>query len=72
LDKYNLIFKNDIALTLEWVNVTATSKSNLIPVGGKKEYCILFNEKQNKEEYINDGVVNRNGSGEMVQALAFI
>jgi hypothetical protein len=46
LDKYNLIFKNDIALTLEWVNVTATRKSNLIHVGGKKEYCILFNEKQ--------------------------
>ena len=57
LDKYNLVFKDDIALSLEWVNVTATSKSNLIHVAGKKEYCILFNQKQKQ-----GGIYHRWGS----------
>ena len=57
LDKYNLVFKDDIALTLEWVNVTATDKSRLIHVGSKKEYCILFNQKQKQ-----GGIYHRWGS----------
>jgi hypothetical protein len=47
LSKYNLVFEDDIALTLEWVNVTATNKSKPIKaVHGRKDYCVLFNMKQ--------------------------
>jgi len=46
LKKYNLVFNGDIALTLEWVNVTASTKSKLIKVNNKQEYCVLFYEKQ--------------------------
>ena len=44
LTKYNLVFKDDIALTLEWINVTTTSKIKPIEaVHGRKDYCVLFN-----------------------------
>jgi hypothetical protein len=46
LTKYNLVFKGDIALTLEWVNVSVTNKSKLLSVNGEKHYCVLFNKKQ--------------------------
>ena len=46
LTKYNLVFKGDIALTLEWVNVSVTNKSKLLSVNGEKHYCVLFNMKQ--------------------------
>ena len=44
LSKYNLIFSGDIALTLEWVAVSANGKP--ISINGKKEFCILFNREQ--------------------------
>ena len=46
LTKYNLVVDGDIALTIEWVNVSANDKSKLIHINGKKEYCVLFNMKQ--------------------------
>jgi len=46
LSKYNLVFKDDIALTLEWVNVTITNEMKFIKVNGKKELCVLFNMKK--------------------------
>lgn len=46
LSKYNLVFDGNIALTLEWVNVTTSDKTKFIQVNGKKEYCVLFNLKQ--------------------------
>jgi len=46
LTKYNLVFNDDIALTIEWVNVYTTNKTKLIEVNGKKSYNILFNMKQ--------------------------
>jgi len=46
LTKYNLVFKDDIALTIEWVKVDTTNKMKFIEVNGKKSYCILFNMKQ--------------------------
>ncbi len=46
LSKYNLIFEGNIALTIEWVNVTLTNKTKFIEVNGKKDYNILFNMKQ--------------------------
>ena len=46
LTKYNLVFKNDIALTLEWVNVTTTNKTKFIKINGEETYSVLFNMKQ--------------------------
>ena len=46
LTKYNLVFKDDIALTIEWVKVNTTNKTKFINVQGRDEYCILFNMKQ--------------------------
>jgi hypothetical protein len=46
LTKYNLVFKEDIALTIEWVDVTTSHKTKYITINGGKEYCILFNMKQ--------------------------
>jgi len=46
LTKYNLVFKDDIALTIEWVKVNTTDKMKFIKVQGRDEYCILFNMKQ--------------------------
>ena len=46
LSKYNLVFDGNIALTLEWVNVTTSDKTKFIQVDGQKEYCVLFNMKQ--------------------------
>jgi len=46
LTKYNLVFNNDIALTLEWVNVTTTNKTKFIKINGKETYSVLFNMKQ--------------------------
>ena len=57
LKKYNLVFNGDIALTLEWVNVTASTKSKLIKVNNKEVYCVLFNQKQKK-----GGIYTRWGS----------
>jgi len=36
LSKYNLIFKDDIVLSLEWVNVNTTSKMKNITVKGQQ------------------------------------
>jgi hypothetical protein len=46
LTKYNLVFHDDIALTIEWVDVIKTNKTKSIIVNGKKTYSILFNMKQ--------------------------
>ena len=46
LSKYNLVFKDDIALTIEWIKVNTTNKTKFINVQGRNEYCILFNMKQ--------------------------
>jgi len=46
LTKYNLVYKDDIALTIEWVNVNVTNKTKFIKVQGRNEYCILFKMKQ--------------------------
>jgi len=57
LKKYNLVFNGDIALTLEWVNVTESTKSKLIKVNNKEAYCVLFNQKQKQ-----GGIYTRWGS----------
>jgi len=46
LTKYNLVFNDNIALTIEWIKVNTTNKTKFIKVNGKNEYCILFNMKQ--------------------------
>ena len=51
LSKYNLVFKDDIAMTLEWINVTTTDKTKFIKVDGRKELCVLFNMKQKQGGY---------------------
>jgi hypothetical protein len=53
LSKYNLVFDGDIALTLEWVNVTTSDKTKFIQVNGQKEYCVLFNLKQKQGSIYN-------------------
>jgi len=46
LTKYNLVFKDDIALTIEWVKVNTTNKMKFIKVQGRDQYCVLFKMKQ--------------------------
>lgn len=48
LSNYNLIFKGDIALTLEWLKVIGVNNDRLVKMNGSKEFTanVLFNIKK--------------------------
>jgi len=62
LSKYNLVFKGDVVLSLEWVNVVGINKDRLKRMNGSKEYTpiVLFNTKKNHgSTYIRRGSEDR-------------
>jgi hypothetical protein len=48
LSKYNLVFKGDIALSLEWIKIIGVNKDKLMKMNGSKQYSaiVLFNIKR--------------------------
>ena len=58
LSKYNLIYKGDIALTLEWIKVYGINENRLMKMNGSKNYTanVLFNlNKNNGTFFIRKG-----------------
>lgn len=50
LDKYNLVFEGDIALSLEWVKIIGVDSNRFITVNGEKQLAagVTFDKKRNQ------------------------